>query len=64
MSFAIIKTGGKQYKVKVSDILKVEKLSSIKKDKIEFKNILAYGDDKKVELGSPEILKGCVSFPR
>ena len=55
MSFAIIKTGGKQYKVKVSDILKVEKLSSIKKDKIEFKNILAYGDDKKVELGSPEI---------
>ena len=55
MSFAIIKAGGKQYKVKVSDILKVEKLSSIKKDKIEFKNILAYGDDKKVELGSPEI---------
>ena len=55
MSFAIIKTGGKQYKVKVSDILKVEKLSSIKKDKVEFKNILAYGDDKKVELGSPEI---------
>ena len=30
-------------------------MSSIKKDKIEFKNILAYGDDKKVELGSPEI---------
>ena len=55
MSFAIIKTGGKQYKVKVSDILKVEKLPTIKEDKVEFKNILAYGDDKKVELGSPEI---------
>ena len=33
MSFAVIQTGGKQYKVKTSDILKIEKLSDIKDDK-------------------------------
>ena len=56
MSFAIIQTGGKQYKVKAGEILKIEKISS-KKDgeKIEFKDILAYGDDKTAEIGSPII---------
>ena len=55
MSFAVIKTGGKQYKVKASDILKVEKLEKEPSSKIEFKEVLAYGDDKSVELGSPLI---------
>ena len=56
MSFAIIKTGGKQYKVKASDILKIEKLNNLKdKNKVEFQDILAYGDDKVAELGSPKI---------
>ena len=54
MSFAIIQTGGKQYKVKASEILKVEKLENLNpEDKIEFNEILAYGDDKNVEVGSP-----------
>ena len=54
MSFAIIQTGGKQYKVKVSDIVKIEKLENLKtKSKIEFNEILAYGDDKTLEVGSP-----------
>ena len=53
MSFAVIQTGGKQYKVKAGEILKVEKL--IDKDKVEFKNILAYGDEKNAEGGSPKI---------
>ena len=58
MSFAIIQTGGKQYKVKASEILKIEKLENFKsEDKIEFKEILAYGDEKNVEVGSP-IIKG------
>ncbi len=58
MSFAVIQTGGKQYKVKASDIIKVEKLDNIKaENKIEFKEILAYGDDNNLELGSP-IVKG------
>ena len=54
MSYAIIQTGGKQYKVKSGEILKVEKLPDLKsKTKIEFNEILAYGDDKIIEVGSP-----------
>ena len=56
MSFAIIQTGGKQYKVKANEILKVERLNNYKtKSKVEFKEVLAYGDDKNVEIGSPVI---------
>ena len=47
MSYSIIQTGGKQYKVKAGEILKIEKLEESKaKSKIEFKEILAYGDNK------------------
>ena len=54
MSYAVIQTGGKQYKVKSGEILKIEKLPDSKPDtKIEFKEILAYGDDKIIEVGSP-----------
>ena len=54
MSYAVIQTGGKQYKVKSGEILKVEKLPDFKPDsKIEFKDILAYGDDKIIEIGTP-----------
>ena len=56
MSYAIIQTGGKQYKVKAGEILKVEKIGDYKPNsKIEFKEILAYGDDKTIEIGSPTI---------
>ena len=56
MSYAIIQSGGKQYKVKAGEILKIEKLENSKPDsKIEFKEILAYGDDKSLELGLPLI---------
>jgi len=58
MSYAIIQTGGKQYKVKSGEILKIERLESSKLEtKIEFKEILAYGDNKNIEIGSP-IIKG------
>ena len=56
MSFAVIKTGGKQYKVKSGEILKIEKLTDIKANsKIEFNEILAYGDDSKIEIGAPMV---------
>ena len=56
MSYAIIKTGGKQYKVKSGEILKIEKLPDSKPEtKIEFKEILAYGDDKIIEVGAPTV---------
>ena len=56
MSYAIIQTGGKQYKVKSGEILKIEKLPDSKTEsKIEFKEILAYGDDKIIEVGTPTL---------
>ena len=56
MSYAVIQTGGKQYKVKSGEILKIEKLPNSKSDtKIEFKEILAYGDDKVIEIGAPTV---------
>ena len=54
MSYAVIQTGGKQYKVKSGEIIKIEKLADSKPNsKIEFKEILAYGDNKMIEVGSP-----------
>ena len=54
MSYAVIQTGGKQYKVKSGEILKIEKLPDSKAEtKIEFNEILAYGDSKIIEVGSP-----------
>lgn len=52
--FAIIKTGGKQYKVSEGDIIKVEKIEAEAGDKIEFDQVLMVaGDDVKV--GSPVV---------
>ena len=55
MSFAIIETGGKQYKVSASNILKVEKLDVKKGNKVEFKKVLLVNDDKTVEIGDPTV---------
>ena len=56
MSFAVIRTGGKQYKVKSGEIIKIERLENSKPEsKVEFKEILAYSDDKNIELGVPTI---------
>ena len=54
MTFAVIQTGGKQYKVKANEILKIERLKNAE-DKIEFNNVLAYGDENKLEVGAPFI---------
>ncbi|MDU5508539.1 50S ribosomal protein L21 [Finegoldia magna] len=52
--FAIIKTGGKQYKVSEGDVIKVEKIEAKAGDKIEFDQVLMVaGDDVKV--GSPVV---------
>ena len=59
MSFAIIETGGKQYKVSARNILKVEKLNIQKGNKVEFKKVLLVNDDKTVEIGDP-IISGAV----
>ena len=56
MSYAVIQTGGKQYKVKAGEILKVEKLHELKPSStVNFDEVLAYGDDSKIEIGTPLI---------
>lgn len=54
--FAVIKTGGKQYKVSEGDILQVDKLNIGKKKEIEFKEVLLISDDKnKIKIGTPKV---------
>jgi len=55
MSFAVIQTGGKQYKVSASEILKVERLEDSEGKTVEFKNVLFLNDDKSTEFGNPNI---------
>ena len=55
MSFAIIETGGKQYKVSASKILEIEKLDAKVGDIVKFKNVLLLNDDKTTEVGNPSI---------
>ena len=55
MSFAIIETGGKQYKVSASKILEIEKLDAKVGETVKFKNVLLLNDDKTTEVGSPSV---------
>jgi len=55
--FAVIKTGGKQYKVKEGDVLKIEKIVGNVGDKIEFDQVLLLADEggKDVKVGVPTV---------
>jgi len=55
MSFAVIQTGGKQYKVSASEILKIERLDDEEGKTIEFKNVLFLNDNNTTEIGNPNI---------
>jgi len=55
MTFAVINTGGKQYKVSANDKLRIEKLSEQEGKSIEFKQVLMINNNQDVELGSPII---------
>jgi len=55
MSFAVIQTGGKQYKVSASEILKIERLSDAEGKTVEFKQILFLSDNNVSEIGNPNI---------
>ncbi len=57
---AIIKTGGKQYKVKEGDKIKVEKLAGAEGEKVVFSEVLFLGDEKSVKVGNPLIKKAAV----
>ena len=55
MSFAIIETGGKQYKVSASKILEIEKLDAKVGETVKFQNVLLLNDDTTTEVGNPSV---------
>ena len=55
MSFAIIETGGKQYKVSASKILEIEKLDAKIGETVKFKNVLLLSDSNNTEIGNPSV---------
>jgi len=58
--YAVVKTGGKQYRVKEGDLLRVEKLSGELGSKVELGEVLAVGDGDSVKLGTPTVEKARV----
>jgi len=57
MKFAVINTGGKQYKVAGGDVLKVEKISDTLKvgDKVVFDQVLLVDDGSTTKIGTPTV---------
>ncbi|MGI5880302.1 MAG: 50S ribosomal protein L21 [Syntrophomonadaceae bacterium] len=59
--YAVIKTGGKQYKVNEGSILKVEKLEAQPGDRIKLDQVLMIGDDAGVKIGDPLVANASVT---
>ena len=55
MKFAVIETGGKQYRVSAGDKLKVEKLAAEAGGNVSFKNVLLMVDGDKADIGTPHV---------
>lgn len=53
--YAIIKTGGKQFKVSEGDIIKIEKLSTLEDEKVSFDEVLMVGGDGEIKVGKPNV---------
>ena len=51
--FAVIKTGGKQYRVAANDVLTIEKLEASAGDSIEFTEVLVIGEGADAAIGAP-----------
>ncbi len=58
--YAIIATGGKQYKVSEGDVIKVEKLNAAEGESVTFDNVLAVMNDT-LQVGSPKVEGAAVS---
>ena len=53
--YAVIKTGGKQYRVKEGDTLRVEKLAGNTGDRVDFAEVLMIGDVEQPKIGAPVV---------
>lgn len=58
--YAVIKTGGKQYRVEQGDTLRIERLSGAVGDQIEIDDVLMIGDGDDVKVGTPRVEGGKV----
>jgi large subunit ribosomal protein L21 len=59
--YAVVKTGGKQYRVAQGDVLKVEKLEGNEGDSIELNNVLMIADGDDLKIGTPVLDGGKVT---
>lgn len=59
--YAVVKTGGKQYRVSAGDVIRVEKLAGETGETITLDTVLMLGDDKDVTLGEPLVKGASVS---
>ena len=55
MKLAIIKTGGKQYKVKENDVVSIEKLNGEEGEKVAFETLMTFEDGGAITLGTPSL---------
>lgn len=53
--YAIIETGGKQYKVSNGDVIKIEKIDAKVGDNVSFDKVFAFSDDNSLSVGNPTI---------
>ncbi|MCF4113661.1 MULTISPECIES: 50S ribosomal protein L21 [Dethiosulfovibrio] len=53
--YAIIETGGKQYRVQPGDELKIEKLAIEENDQVSFDKVLLVGSENDVKVGTPHV---------
>ena len=53
--YAVIRTGGKQYRVQENQVLKVEKLEGTEGSEVEFNDVLLYSDGENITLGAPTV---------
>ncbi|MBI2742683.1 MAG: 50S ribosomal protein L21 [Chlamydiales bacterium] len=58
--YAIIETGGKQYRVEKGDLIDVELLTPPSSGKVEFKNVILLNDGSSVKIGAPHVAKSRV----
>jgi large subunit ribosomal protein L21 len=59
--YAVIKSGGKQYKVSPGDVVRIEKLETEPGATVEFGEVLALNNDEKLVVGSPLVANASVS---
>lgn len=58
--YAIIETGGKQYRVEKDDVIDIELINAAQDGKVEFKNVLFINDGASVKMGAPYLAKSTV----